>query len=299
MKVIIWGYRSTNTYAYVHWGWYKAFKHLGHDVHWFDDNNLPPDDFDLKDALADSKIPIRKDGIYVVHVCVNPAKYADCRRLIDLRYNEVLHKDQVYDYTFDRDPSKKIGPCFYFEPSSGGIDRVYISWATDLLPEEINYQDRFHTRLRSIMFMGTLAFGQNQYDNGSNFQGFMKACRENGIEWLHNCPWQNPLTCEQVKQNTMLSYLAPDIRGPEHIKHGYVPCRIFKNISYGQLGLTNSEHVYKELDGMPLYEPDTEKLFYLGRENMHDYDLIRNQMMYIKENHTYINRVQDLMKVIS
>ena len=63
-KVIIWGFPlHTHTHSYIHYGWYKGFKHLGYDTHWFDDNNVS-DDFDFNDCLfitegyADSKIPI-------------------------------------------------------------------------------------------------------------------------------------------------------------------------------------------------------------------------------------------------
>ena len=39
------------------------------------------------------------------------------------------------------------------------------------------------------------------------------------------------------------SEIAPAIVGSWQKEHEYVPCRIFKNISYGKLGMTNSEIV--------------------------------------------------------
>ena len=45
----------------------------------------------------------------------------------------------------------------------------------------------------------------------------------------------------------MRTSLGVDIRGPLHIKQGLLTCRVFKNISYGHLGVTNSEEIYNEL----------------------------------------------------
>ena len=43
MKIVIWGYPlNSRTHSYIHSSFYKAFKHLGHDVYWFHD-----DEFDL------------------------------------------------------------------------------------------------------------------------------------------------------------------------------------------------------------------------------------------------------------
>ena len=38
MKVVIWGHPlGTHTHSYSNQGYYNAFKHLGHDIHWFPD----------------------------------------------------------------------------------------------------------------------------------------------------------------------------------------------------------------------------------------------------------------------
>ena len=75
--------------------------------------------------------------------------------------------------------------------------------------------------------------------------------------------------------------MAPDIRGPEHLRTRVVTCRVFKNISYGHLGLTNSEEIYNEMDGNCIYNPDTRQLFYDGLENIDNFDMIRSGMQYL------------------
>jgi hypothetical protein len=41
-KVIIWGHPLySHTHSYVHEAYYRAFKSMGYDVHWFHDEDYP------------------------------------------------------------------------------------------------------------------------------------------------------------------------------------------------------------------------------------------------------------------
>ena len=40
-----------------------------------------------------------------------------------------------------------------------------------------------------------------------------------------------------------------------------------QDISYGHLGLTNSEQIYQEMDGNMIYNPDPAQLFHDGMAN--------------------------------
>ena len=80
-KVIIWGYPLyTHTHSYIHYGWHKAFKHLGYDTYWFHDKDFPKE-FDytncifITEGYADDNIPLHPSNIYFVHVGRNPYKY--------------------------------------------------------------------------------------------------------------------------------------------------------------------------------------------------------------------------------
>ena len=71
-----------------------------------------------------------------------------------------------------------------------------------------------------------------------------------------------------------------------NFKSELLTCRVFKNISYGHLGLRNSKAVYEELEGNCIYNENTEKLFYDGMKNREKYKLISDGMMFVKEHHT-------------
>src|ERR1019366_2022421 len=82
-KIVLWGWKDDinvgNTVHYIFQAFFKAFKHLGYNVSWFDDNNIPSD-FDFSNSLfltegqVDKRIPLRDDCYYVLHNC-DPGPY--------------------------------------------------------------------------------------------------------------------------------------------------------------------------------------------------------------------------------
>lgn len=317
-KVIIWGHPLySHTHSYVHESYYKTFKYLGYDVYWFHDDDYPLD-FDYNNCLfigegfADKNIPINETSCYYIMYCPSPIKYQNAERYVDVRMTAVNFKDHIQEYSVDKQNSIKLGPACYFVPKTNqkvrvvndyvdyemdDYDKVYISWATNLLPEEFDENDIYLDRENIIYYSGTIS-PSGVCENYSNFIPFIEVCRKNNINFVHNDPWSNPLTTEEVIARTKKSILGIDIRGPQHLKQGLLTCRVFKNISYGHLGLTNSSTVYEELDGNCILNTDTEQLFYDGMKNKENYSLIKNGMKFVKENHTYINRIHSLISIL-
>lgn len=320
MKVIIWGYPLySHTYSYINDAFYKAFKYMGYETYWFDDDNYP-DTFNWNDCIfltegfADKNIPLNKSCTYLVHGPPNPKKYIDInsKKFVDIRYNHVWMKDHIYDYTLDKNKVQKIGNSCYFEKSKNtkihfkndyheydldDYDKFYISWATNLLPHEINLDSIYYSRKNEIWFCGSIV-ANIRCENFSVFKPFIQECEKLKIPFHVNDPFKNPLSDIEVIRRTMDSLIGIDLRGPEHLKNGYLPCRIMKNISYGHLGLTNSYEVFKELDGNCLYEKDPVEILYKALNKKSDLNFIKTSMLYVKENHTYINRIKSLMSII-
>jgi hypothetical protein len=325
-KIVIWGHPfGSHTHSYVNAGFYKAFKFLGYETHWFHDQShptqtkplweIPGEDLVVfTEGFADKQLPVVRGGTYFVHCCPNPNKYINCgARLIDTRWCDIWHKDHVYDYVLDKTKAIKIGPACYLEPKTNNkinykndyynyicddYDKFYLTWATNLLPHEFNFEDINHPRQNEINFCGNIS-PNGRCENYSTMKPFIDECNKNGIAFNHNDPFANPLSDEEVIRRTKSSILGVDIRGPEHLRNGYVPCRVFKNISYGHLGMTNSEEVYKELDGNCIINHDTAQLFHDGMNNRHNLSRIRDGMKYVQENHTFINRVKSMMEVVN
>lgn len=332
-KIIIWGFPlHSHTHSYIHGGWYKAFKHLGYETHWFHDGYHPTveSDFDYGNALfitegyADSKIPIINSSIYFVHVCIHPEKYlGKVARLIEIRYLVDNIRDYNYEYTLDKSKCTKISDATYYEklhdnsglrnshnnPSPMEYECIYTCWATDLLPHEIQIDDANipHRRDNCIYWCGS-------YDKHNNpeLHKFLDAAATTGVGVVFNNPWNNPLSYEKVQELTLKSYMSPDIRcsgdqnkitigetGTCHKQIGYIPCRVLKAISYGLLGITNSRHVWELLERKVIYNDDEKQLFFDALKEIENVELIKEQMKIVKENHTYISRINDLLKVLS
>jgi hypothetical protein len=317
-KIIIWGHPIySHTHSYVHEAYYNALLYLGYNVHWFHDNDYPKD-FNFNNTLfigegyADNNIPINNTSCYMIMYCPSPIKYQSAGRYIDIRMCAKNFKDHIQEYSVDKSNVDKIGPACYFDKKTSNkikiindyhnyemddFDKVYISWATNLLPHEINESWIYLKRDNVINYCGTISHA-GICENTSTFIPFINECKKNGISFLHNDPWKNPLSKEDVIKKSHNSILGIDIRGPQHLKQELLTCRVFKNISYGHLGLTNSKAIFEELDGNCILNADTSHLFYDGMNNKDNYKKVKDGMMFVKENHTYINRIKSLFSIL-
>jgi hypothetical protein len=327
-KVIIWGYPDqSHTHHYIHYGWHKGFKHLGYDTYWFHDEAYPSDFYYynsifITEGYVDKNIPLDATSIYFVHVCISPEKYIGrVKRLIDMRYLVDNIKDCNYNYVLDKSRCKKISDCTYHEkldnnsgvsskhdnPDVMDYECIYTCWATDLLPHEIVEDTIYMEREKKIYW-----FGSSSPYYCKELKLFEESCNQNGIEFIVNNPWTNPKTFEEVQEYTMKSFLAPDIRssgdpskiamgesGTCHKQIGYIACRLLKSISYGHLGVTNSKHTYELLGKKLVYHEDEGRLFYEALKQKHNITLIKEQMKLVREKHTYLNRIDDLLVALS
>jgi len=327
-KIVIWGYpNNTHTHYYTHWAWYNTFSRMGYDTYWFSDSNYPVD-FDYKNCLfitegyADSNIPINNKSTYFVHICVNPSKYLDKgARLIDLRFNVSEINDCNYNMTLDKSKLLKVGNCAYYDENVNddflsdqfrkgvsGYEALYISWATHLMPDDINLEDAKIKRENKVYWTGSIA-----ENNIKEIRIFVESLRIKNIDFTHSDPWRTPVDWDTLKRLTQLSFISPDIRGSafrreingkpdtgsNHKMIGYIPCRIFKNISFGQLGITNSKSVYELFDGNIIYNDDESLLLDSSIPFMDNIKMIQDQMQFVKENHTFLDRANTLIKILN
>ena len=322
MKIIIWGFYPENgvlqnTISYVWNSFYNAFKYLGYEVYWFP--NEKNEDFDfsncifIAEAYDDSEIPLNKTSTYFVHCAYNPAKYVGkVGKFIDMRYNlkKIDHPNYVYE--LDKENTELIDKGCYYEPSTNKVvdfkngrvnyqiedfDKVYIGWATNLMPNEINEEDVYYPRSNKVYFLGSIS-NDGKYANIPLIEEFARECQKNNIEFLLNNFSANQLTEDDYIRLCKESLLGFDIRCQADVEWGRISCRLYKKMSYGHLGMTNCYEAYKELDEHCIYNESASGLFYDAMAKKDDYKFIKDGLNYIKNHHTYVNRVQSLMKVV-
>ena len=291
-QVVIWGHKyPTHTHHFIHNAFYIAFNYLGYPTYWWDDND-DVSSFDFTGSLfitegqVDGKIPVQDDCQYILHN-IDTSKYQTLSKknwiLLQVYTDDVL----AYPHLI------KVEPCVFYDIPG---KCVYMPWATDLLPDEIDQMKKNVTTLKKekkVYWIGTI--GDGRFGNINQLTPFMKACKENEIEFIHIGPGNASL--EKSKELLSHSYLAPTIVGKWQQDKNYIPCRIFKNISYGQMGVTNSYRVYELFDKKIVYNADTYHLFYDAKRRLATLTLadIYELMDVVKNKHTYINRIHTLL----
>jgi hypothetical protein len=298
-KVVIWGHKlHSHTHSYIHYGFFKGFQSMGYPTYWLD-NTDDVSNFDFSNTLfltehnVDQKIPIRTDCFYILHWGCGP-QYEPIRKTGNLIFM-IYYNDQVLS---DQN-AIEYEPFVYFNMSTRFI---HLPWATDLLPEEI---DKMKEKIRGlspkkeVCYTGTIGevgIGKNT----SSIIPFFEAAEKNGFTIKTNDPWSRPLSSTNYQELNQNSLLSPALQGDTQLRIGYIPCRIFKNISYGCMGITNSYRVFELFKKKIIYDPCPEQLFYKSIEALKTHNLEKQYeiMDFIRDHHTYINRIEAILEFI-
>jgi hypothetical protein len=291
-KFIVWGHEHySHTHSYIHYGYFKAAQSLGWDVEWLKntkENSLKLENTDeflfLTECQVDSFIPINSKAYYILHNC-DMSKYSEIpekhKLVLQVFVNAIYSKNikQVKNNLFE----------FWQEDSN----TLYMPWATDILPNEINENIR-NLKIQNnnkALFIGS--YYQGVHGNNNEIDLFRNGCQKNNIEF-------NILShieqCESIKLIQNVS-LAPTIVGTWQKKQGYIPCRIFKNVSYGQLGITNSKEVFEIINKLGVYNSNEFDLVKDSLEKINDLELRKQAMEFVRDNHTYLNRLDTLQYI--
>lgn len=294
-QVVIWGHKlHSHTHSYVHEAFYRTFNYLGYKTLWLDNNDsLAGVDFSaslfITEGQVDQKIPLRDDAFYILHNC-DWGKYKNL-----LEKNRVL-KLQVYTNRCRTPECITFAPYVLFNPRE---QCLYMPWATDLLPYEIDQVKERMKKNRAlnkvVVFIGTLGYGV--FGNIPECKPFFEAADQKGIPAKHFVD-VDPRKAQDIIEH---AFIAPAIQGSWQCREGYIPCRIFKNISYGKLGVTNCPVVYDLFNHKIVFDTDTKKLFKKALKRM-DTITLQEQfdlMNFVRDHHTYINRIEHLFKAIS
>jgi len=290
-KVIIWGHKTNHTHSHIHSSYYRAFKHLGYETYWLD-NPLEISSIDnclfFTEGQVDFNIPLSKNSYYILHHC-NLEKYKNigCKYLQLGNYLKFCTEGKNHYYPGAS--LEKLDSQVYYDSKN---ILLYQMWATDLTPNEIDETlvIPFDNNLKEIYYVGSI-----WNENINQLKPFAESCIRDGRQFINRVN----VSDEEHKQLIQKSLVCPDVRGEWHKECGYVPCRIFKNLSYGKFTATNSEYVAEVFEyKIPvssennLYE--VSKQSYASVSKTHLQSLVK----FIKEKHTYVNRISNLLKIL-
>jgi hypothetical protein len=308
-KAIIWGHKeNTHSHSYIHLGFYKALKHLGYDTYWLnDDDDVSGIDFNnslfITECQVEKNIPISKTSKYISHNIGTEYISSTTGEILystgrPLKFNRFYEPDIIID-TFGYCSIKNAEKVNDYSYVNGNI--LIQPWATDLLPHEFDFDLALKKRKMEAYFFGTVvSSGWN--NNKKEIDIFRETCSLNGIIF----DYRGLYSKEYIKNEEAITLMrqataAPAIQSKDQIDAGYISCRFFKNISYGHYGLTNCAAVYnifnKHIQGLIYDDPKNmiDSLFKLEK-NDYNKSILIEQMKYVQNNHTYINRLNFILE---
>ena len=300
----VWGCKNVyDTFGHIHEAFYRAlkFRYPYRQVLWVDyQDDISRVDFSntffISCNVSDlTLIPKRLDCFYAVHNVNDRVKGhigEQFSELSVLNYGVLcLATPDLRSYTNEICPDALMAQ--HVQEKNHGS--VMFRWGTDLLPHEIQANKPlrvFNRDSRVVTYVGSCG--------DQTREGFKAACQENGIKFTEIGGFGHGGEKPSISENVRLiqrSYMAPAIVHEIQLESGYIPCRIFKNISYGQFGMTNSPHVNAIFGGRLICNTDTYRLFYEARERLQSMPLqeLHSLMDEVAAKHTYLNKIDILL----
>ena len=310
-KVIIWGHELHNhTHSYIHNAFYRTFKHLGYNVYWFNEdgqNNYPDGneiDFNntlyIVHGLESKNLPLNETSYYIghnvewtgnqykipaKHVLINKSNGIPCNNILSLQVycirclTEINYeKNKYYCHAIDKE-------C------------IYMPWGTDLLPYEI---DENIKNLELFDVKNISNFIGMPLEHNARLRDSLKKYNI-GYECYGGTFDKSSNRNKSIKENMKLiqeSIIAPALQTQWQKENHYIPCRIFKNISYGKMGITNNKVVYELFDKKIIYSDNIDELVDKSLEFNKREDklsIIKELMIEVRDNHTYVNRINFIL----
>lgn len=351
--IIIWGYKTPlHTHHFIHLGFYRAFnflkKYLDIGVLWFDDedkdvkqsyfikalvltmNNVPRIEKNMPRVSSAYYLIHRSSQLYT-HLYQRLVGSRQCIFFDEFRYhpyewngnsklviNQLIHsqgKDAVVNAAeaFEEISNEP----FHYQSSK--YSSMIITWATDILPYEIDANKLIISQLletrkskNNAVFVGSI-----WSSNYTNIVKLIESCKKHNLKFeqygslvcgefvnLKIKDIVTDRTSKSVRENVELvqqAFLAPAIQGQTQLTRGnYIPCRIYKNISYGALGVTNNPEVWKMFDRKIVFDSDFDLLVEkaIDKTKKSSQLEIFEVMDYVKNNHTYLNRISTLLNFL-
>lgn len=325
-QVVIWGYKlHSHTHSYIHNAFYHAFQYRGLPVLWLDEtDDISCINFSrtlfLTEHNVNKQIPCRKDCLYLTHY-VDIGDYPGVPKehiiVLKMTQRDFTEEDKdwgkgvVYEELMEK---RGYGEPWEYHAQVDGYHCWYTYWATDIFPEQIDENIRklengeLETkRTREIHFVGHME---------EIWAFFRMLCSGNGIPFHHHGASfsRDSARNRSTEENMDLiqkSWFAPAFQSDHQVKHRYLPCRLFKNISYGKMGITNNpamvelfeKYLAKGEQGL-LFSRDVLDLVNqcIGYENMAYTEdgkkRLKRLMEIVRNHHTFLNRLNTLQKFI-
>jgi hypothetical protein len=231
-KIVIWGFRTRfHTHRYIHAAFYDNLKKLGASVVWVEDAErnktvVSAGDLVIAMNMAARHIPYVAGAYYCLHNFDENELTRQFEAQVDRTHSVRL---QVYKNSAEQS-DQKWDEVTYFDSYSRTL---YQPWGTNLLAEE--FKPPVVPRGRLVFWVGSVWNNALNQGNIQEINELKTILAFRGLRFVQLRFIGDALNTFFIRR----SRLAPAIGGAWQVQQNYLPCRMFKNISYGQLGFSN------------------------------------------------------------
>ena len=211
-------------------------------------------------------------------------------------YNQVLSQSSPARFFFLDVLKKvsfqynKISTLSFYDPKNFTL---YQPWGTNLLPTSRSVESSHLTPKTNHSFYVGMLYGAGvNYAKMIN-RTFNKLSPEKKLTQAFNA---SSFLSAQLAHKSFYNF---DIRDSWHLEVGYIPCRVFKILSYGLPIICNSSFITSNLNlpGIQLASCPQEAASLSLSSSISRSEMIDTRN-YILANHTYINSIQNMLKIV-
>ena len=131
---------------------------------------------------------------------------------------------------------------------------MYQPWGTDLLPHE--FKKPIFSKSKFVFWIGSVWRGKKNEGNIDTISILKNILKLKKLKFIAIRFVPNSFNEFFIRR----SRIAPAVGGPIQVETNYLPCRMFKNISYGQVGFSNIRKFNDIFKGCNVYDDDLEKM---------------------------------------
>ncbi|MBP7250642.1 MAG: hypothetical protein KA986_00505 [Aliarcobacter sp.] len=299
-RIVVWGLRNRwHTHRFIHKAFYENAKKLGYEVLWLEDEKKNAKYVESGDLVIFSevigKMVSEKFKIEDYHLPITEGVYYCLHNVKEIFYEKInkkylLHLEK-YQNDFDNLKGNEIwNIAVYFNLEK---QTLFQPWGTDLLDYE--FKKPVFRKNKFIFWVGSVWNDNLNQGNFLAIEEFKMVLKKFDLKFLkvRFVPdWMNVFFIR-------LSRLSPAIAGAWQVKHDYLPCRMFKNISYGQVGFSNVEKFNEILNGCNIEGSMEDMVKQVLKLNEKEYkNLVLKQQEMIKK-YTYKNALENIFSAFN
>jgi hypothetical protein len=295
-KVTIWGLKHTrHSHRFIHKGFYENFAKLGYETNWVEDkptNQELESDIYFVSGVASDFIKFKKASIYILH----NVKLND-RNLDEIQRNKVKYIN-LQVYTNDSKGEEIDNKNTLYDPHS---NTIFQPWGTPLNPSEWSeYSPKNKSRIE--WWVGAVWNNSLNQGNVSTITQYKTLLQKKGVLFLKRGGSRFRVEGVSDSRNSKLirnSRIGATIVGSWQQDNNYIPCRLFKNISFG-IPPTSNMSMPKSFTNTSGFIKDLEQLIDFSlHENESSRQERFNSARQILKTFTYSNNITRILNVLA